>query len=112
MRRRVVRAPRALVHGWSTLVALGSLLPAVTGPAVAQPSAVTVRGVVEGDVVEGRITRVDRQTRTITLDNGQDYVIPQALALDWELAQPDTPVMVRYSVDAGRNIATALDFRP
>ena len=98
---------------WGTLVILVSLI--VLGsidPARAQPSGLTVRGVVEGDVVEGRVSRVDARTRTITLDNGREYVVPAALAPIQELPPPGTDVKLRFSVDAGRNVATLVEVRP
>jgi hypothetical protein len=95
------------------VLALGSLTAAAAAsPAVAQRSSVTVRGVVEGDIVEGLVSRADPQSRTITLDNGQEYLVPPVLALNWELVQPGIAVRMRYSVDRGRNVATALDLLP
>ena len=96
-----------------TLAVLGSLIGAVTThPAGAQPSALTVRGVVEGDVVEGRVNRVDPQTRTITLDNGREYLVPPVVPLNWELVPSGAAVKMRYSVDGGRNVVTALSIVP
>jgi hypothetical protein len=95
------------------LVGLGCLIGAgLSEYALAQPSALTIQGVIEGDVAEGRVARIDPQARTITLDNGRDYLILPALALDWASLRTGTPVRIRFSVDAGRNIATALDFSP
>jgi hypothetical protein len=97
---------------WGTLAVLVSLIGlASVDSAQAQPSGLTVRGVVEGDVVEGRVSRVDPRTRTLTLDNGQEYVVPPVLAPTGELPQPGTDVKLRFSVDAGRNIATLLEPR-
>ncbi len=97
-----------------TLAVLGSLMAAVIAPhpAGAQPSALTVRGVVEGDVVEGRVSRVDPQSRTITLDNGREYLVPPVVALNWDLVSSGVAVKVRYSVDGGRNVVTALSVGP
>ena len=98
---------------FGTLAVLGSLIGAVTTqPAGAQPSALTVRGVVEGDVVEGRVNRVDPQTRTITLDNGREYLVPPVVPLNWELVASGAAVKMRYSVDGGRNVVTALSIVP
>ena len=98
-------------------IALSSMLTAMGAvPASAQlstaPPTITKRGVVQGDVVEGRINRVDQQTRTITLDNGQDYVVPSPLIPDWSLLQAGAPVMMRYNVDGGRNLVTYVEVRP
>ncbi len=100
-----------------TFVILGGLLAAGTGSlASAQPSAappsLTMRGVVQGDVVEGRISRVDQQGRTIRLDNGQEYVVPPPVVPSWDLLQAGVPVMLRYNVDGGRNLVTHVEVRP
>ena len=98
---------------WRTLIILVGLMgPASLAPAGAQPSSLTVRGVVEGDVVEGRVSRAVPETRTITLDNGQEYLVPPVLAPNWELLQTGPAVKLRYSVDRGRNVATLLELRP
>jgi Protein of unknown function (DUF1344) len=104
---------------WKTLAVLG-LLSATLSPlgdlpgnsAEAQPSGVTVRGVVEGDIVEGRVSRAVPETRTITLDNGQEYLVPPVLAANWEVLQTGPAVRLRYSVDRGRNVATLVELRP
>ena len=101
---------------WKARVVAGSLMWAAllagAGLAGAQPASLTVRGVVEGDIVEGRVTRSDPPTRSITLDNGQDYLVPRVVALDWESVRDGTTVKVRYSVDGGRNVATLVDVQP
>jgi hypothetical protein len=102
---------------WKTLIIVVGVPGAtILGPASdlarAQPSGLTVRGVVEGDVVEGRVRRVVPETRTITLDNGQEYLIPPVLAPNWDVLQTGPPVKLRYSVDRGRNVATLLELRP
>ena len=94
---------------------LGSLMGEAPGSVGAQPlapSGLTVQGVVEGDVVEGRVSRVDPRTRTITLDNGQEYLIPLVFALNWERVRTGAAVKMRYSVDGGRNVATAFNIQP
>lgn len=89
----------------------GAAVTASAQPSAAPPS-ITTRGVVQGDVVEGRINRVDVETRTITLDNGQDYLVPTPLIPDWSLLQAGVPVKMRYNVDAGRNLVTYVEVRP
>lgn len=102
------------IGAFKAMVLLASLvgMAVTTDSVVAQPSVLTVRGVVEGDVVEGRVSRVDHRARTITLDNGQEYLVPRVLALNWNLVPTGTAVRIRYSVDGGRNVATLLDIRP
>ena len=104
---------------WKTLTIVGLMAATVSGfigdparnSAEAQPSGVTVRGVVEGDVVEGRVSRAVAETRTITLDNGQEYLVPPVLAPNWAVLQAGPVVKLRYSVDRGRNVATLVELR-
>jgi hypothetical protein len=94
------------------IIVLGILVGSLTAsPATPQPSEVTVQGVVEGDIAEGLVSRVDPRARTITLDNGQEYLVPQALGVDWETVRPGVAVRLRYSVTGGRSIATAIQVR-
>jgi Protein of unknown function (DUF1344) len=72
---------------------------------VAPPS---VGPVVEGLESEGRVRRVDRAARAITLDSGEEYLIPAALDAAWEVVRDGSEVRVRYNVDRGRNIVTYL----
>jgi hypothetical protein len=104
---------------WKTLTVLGLLSAATLSQpgdpggrsAEAQSSGLTVRGVVEGDVVEGRVSRAVPETRTITLDNGQEYLVPAVLAANWDVLRTGPAVKLRYSVDRGRNVATLLELR-
>lgn len=63
---------------------------------------------VEGQEVEGKISGLDRTAGTITLDNGQRYVIPDSLA-NWARIKEGTTIKMRYGTDGGRNTATFLD---
>jgi hypothetical protein len=92
----------------SLLGAAGSARAQTMGPPAA-PSGLTV---VQGSVVEGRVTRVAIETRTIALDNGQEYLVPPALRLNWALVRRGAAVRITYNVEGGRNIATALNIRP
>jgi hypothetical protein len=67
---------------------------------------------VEGDVVEGRISRVDLRTRAITLDNGREYLIPPSMALNLALVPEGAAVKIRYGVNGGRNLVTHIEVRP
>ncbi len=60
----------------------------------------------------GRVTRVDREARTITLDTGQDYRLPPGLDAAWAIVREGTAVRLRYDVDGGRNVVTRLDVVP
>jgi Protein of unknown function (DUF1344) len=100
----------------SVAVALAALVGTATrSPTEAQtlgaPSS-SVGNVVEGDIVEGRISRADQRTRTITLDNGQEYLVLPPLTPNWDLLREGAAVKMRYSVDAGRNLATHVEVRP
>jgi hypothetical protein len=61
---------------------------------------------VEGQEVEGRITRVDLVARTITLDNGEEYLLPVAALADPRALSEGMVVRLRYDVDGGRNLVT------
>jgi hypothetical protein len=94
------------------MVVLGTLIGSLAvSSAAAQPSEVTVQGVVEGDIVEGLVSRADPRARTITLDNGQEYLVPRALGVDWEAVRPGVAVRLRYSVAGGQSIATVIQVR-
>ena len=93
------------------LTAVASGVPVGAQPSVAPPN-VTQRGVVQGDVVEGQISRVDQRTRSITLDNGQEYLVPSSVVPDWNLLRAGVPVRMRYNVDGGRNLITYVEVRP
>ena len=100
------------VRVFRRLAVIGTLTGAlVATPASAQRSGVTVQGVVEGDIVEGLVSRADRQAGTIVPDNGQEYLVPRALEVDWDAVRPGVAVRLRYSVDGGRSIATAVQLR-
>ena len=64
-------------------------LAAIPSPGPAQVTVVRppVAPVVEGLVTEGRVTRVDRATRRIALDNGDEYAIPPSLDTTWAVVR-------------------------
>ena len=61
---------------------------------------------VEGQQVEGRITRIDPLAGTITLDNGKEYFVPAAALADRRALSTGAMVRLRYDVDGGRNLVT------
>jgi hypothetical protein len=63
---------------------------------------------VEGQEVEGRITRVDPQAGTIKLDNGEEYLLPAVVAANLRALSEGTVVRLRYDVDGGRNLVTSV----
>jgi outer membrane lipoprotein SlyB len=67
---------------------------------------------VQGQEVEGAITRIDRDRRTITLDNGSEYVILDSVHPGGISLTEGTRVKLRYDVDSGRNAATSLVVTP
>jgi Protein of unknown function (DUF1344) len=90
------------------------ILPALAvtpSPVAAQVTVVPppVAPVVEGLQTEGRVTRVDRATRRIALDNGDEYAIPPSLDTAWAVVREGSAVRVRYNVDGGRNIVTRVE---
>jgi uncharacterized protein YjdB len=99
----LVAAVTCVVVG--TAVAQQSIPPGSHTPVA--PSGSTV----EGQEVEGKISRLDRTAGTITLDNGQQYVIPDSLNANWIRIKAGTPIKMRYGTDGGRNTATFLEIR-
>lgn len=67
---------------------------------------------VEGQEVEGTVTGIDRNARAITLDNGEEYLVPPALREPVAALDAGVNVRLRYGVQGGRNILTALQLRP
>jgi uncharacterized protein YjdB len=66
---------------------------------------------VEGQEVEGKISKLDRTAGTVTLDNGQEYVIPEDLNANWGRMKEGATIKMRYGTDGGRNTATFLEIR-
>ncbi len=48
---------------------------------------------------------------TITLDNGEEYLIPAAVARDLATLGEGTVVILRYDTQGGRNIARHVQVR-
>jgi hypothetical protein len=69
----------------------------------------SVSPVVEGLQTEGRVTRVDRTARRISLDNGDEYAIPPSLDAAWAVIREGSAVRVRYNVDGGQNRVTRVE---
>jgi Protein of unknown function (DUF1344) len=63
---------------------------------------------VEGQEVEGRITRVDPRAGTIRLDNGEEYLLPAVVVANLRALSEGTVVRLRYDVDGGRNLVTSV----
>lgn len=97
---------RAMALALLVLATAVEAAPARAQVTVAPPP---TRPVVEGLLTEGRVTRVDPATRRITLDNGEDYVIPPSLEAAWKMVADGSAVRVRYNVDGGRNIVSRLE---
>jgi len=95
-----------LLSIWPVISAAQRSIPPGTVPPVA-PSG----SAVEGQEVAGVIQRVNRVTRSITLDNGRDYVLPVSMGDLSGLAE-GLGVKLQYGVDGGRNIVTRLDVQP
>lgn len=100
-------------HCRALLVALAlGMLPAPgEAQAPSRPPMHLAGPTVEGQEVEGTITRIDPESRTITLDNGVDYVIPGAVLADPRVLGEGTVVRLRYAVDGGQNLVTFVQAR-
>jgi hypothetical protein len=88
---------------WSASATAQGSIPPLTAPPVA-PSGSTV----QGQETEGTITAVDPQARTITLDNGETYVVLDPAGPGWDRLREGASVRLRYDVDGGRNAATSV----
>jgi hypothetical protein len=108
--------------GWLALVAglvvaptpalaqLGMPVPPgtdVVPPGTVRPGTPT-RWTVEGQEVEGVVTSIDRAGGTITLDNGEQYRMPVPAGQPPVALEPGASVRIRYGVEGGQNIVTAL----
>jgi hypothetical protein len=77
-------------------------------PPGVQPPVAPSGSTVEGQDAEGRIAAIDPAARTIRLDSGAEYMIPDAMGLDWRSVREGTIVKIRYSTNGGRNTITFL----
>jgi hypothetical protein len=82
------------------------LVAALAGVASAQVSVVppTVPPTAEGQEAEGQVTRVSPADRTVTLDTGEEYVVPETLVPALRLVTEGASVKLRYDVEGGRNV--------
>src|SRR5262245_8479498 len=103
---------------WAVVATLGLLaMPMFPDASWSQPpaapSGLTVSAPAEGDLVEGRISRVDPRAGTITLDNGREYHLSPPLHPNWTLVRPGATVRMRYGASDGQNlVATQIEIRP
>jgi uncharacterized protein YjdB len=89
-------------------VAVGIAVAQQSIPPGSQTPVAPSGSTVEGQEVEGKISRLERAAGTITLDNGQEYVIPDFLNANWARIKEGTTIKMRYGTDGGRNTATFL----
>ena len=94
-----------------TCVAVGIAVAQQSIPPGSQTPVAPSGSTVQGQEVEGKISSLDRTAGTITLDNGQQYIIPDFLNADWTRIQEGTTTKMRYGTDGGRNTATFLEIR-
>lgn len=92
-----------------TCVAVGIAAAQQSIPSGSQSPVAPSGSTVEGQEVEGKISRLDRTAGTITLDNGQEYVIPDSLNVNWIRIKEGTTIKMRYGMDGGRNTTTFLE---
>ena len=94
-----------------TYMAVGIAVAQQSTPPGSQTPVAPSGSTVEGQEVEGKISRLDRTAGTITLDNGQEFVIPDSLNANWIQIKEGTPIKMRYGTDGGRNTTTFLEIR-
>jgi Protein of unknown function (DUF1344) len=91
---------------------LVSLLVAVSVAMIAMPGQAQTRDpagpTVEGQEVEGTVQRIDPQAGTLTLDNGQDYLVPATVLANPGVLGEGTIVRLRFDTDGGRNYVTSV----
>jgi Protein of unknown function (DUF1344) len=92
-----------------TCVAVGIAVAQQSIPPGSQPPVAPSGSTVEGQEVEGKISKLDRTAGTVTLDNGQEYVIPDVLNANWGRMKEGATIKMRYGTDGGRNTATFLE---
>lgn len=73
------------------------------GVAPAAPSGPTV----EGLDAEGRITALNPATRTIRLDDDREYVVPDALPVNWGALRVGSLVRFHYSIESSVNLVSS-----
>jgi hypothetical protein len=78
--------------------------PGLSQVTVAPPPPPTAAGL----STEGEVRRIDGAQRRITLDTGEEYVIPPTLDGAWALVREGSQVRLRYNVDGGRNIVSSV----
>jgi|RhiMetdeSRZDD1v2_1073273.scaffolds.fasta_scaffold123884_5 hypothetical protein len=103
------QAPRAILAA-ALVATLAGVAPAqvVVTPPPAGPPGPTV----EGQESEGQVTRINPADRTITLDTGAEYVVPETLASALAVVTEGASVKLRYDVDGGRNIVRQIQVTP
>jgi hypothetical protein len=92
---------------------------ALAGPAAAQrsippgttPPTAASGATVESVETEGAIAALDPTARVVRLDDGQEYVVPDSLGVNWNGLRAGAIVALRYSIDQGRNFVTSLRVR-
>jgi hypothetical protein len=77
-------------------------------PPGATPPAAASGATAEGLEADGRIAAVNSPARTIRLENGAEYVVPETLPVDWRAVREGSVVKLRYNIDQGRNLVTSL----
>jgi uncharacterized protein YjdB len=107
----MLRRFRGILVAAVTCVAVGIAVAQQSIPPGSQTPVAPSGSTVEGQEAEGKISRLDRTAGTITLDNGQAYVIPDFLNADWTRIKAGTTIKMRYGTDGGRNTATFLEIR-
>ena len=94
-----------------TCVAVGIAVAQQSVPPGSQSPVAPSGSTVESQEIEGKISRLDRTAGTITLDNGQEYIIPDFLNAEWARIKEGATIEMRYGTDGGRNTATFLEIR-
>jgi Protein of unknown function (DUF1344) len=70
---------------------------------------VLLTGMVAAGEIEGKIKSVDPSTRSITLENGTELLVPPEAVTDQRLLQPGAEIRARFEEKDGRKVVMTLE---
>lgn len=70
---------------------------------------VLLAGMVAAGQIEGKIKSVDPSTRSITLENGTELIVPAEAVTDQRLLQAGAEIRANFEEKDGRKVVTTLE---
>ena len=70
---------------------------------------VLLAGMVAAGQIEGKIKSVDPSTRSITLENGTELIVPAEAVTDQRLLQAGAEIRASFEEKDGRTVVTTLE---